>query len=107
LDDRLLYSFPFFISAFLIFIVALFTIKRVNVRAGWYLFGVCLSATIWAISEGALYLGLDIETNMLLTKFQFFGIVFLPPLALLFGASVFNIEFLSDRKTVLHYSSLQ
>ena len=101
MDDRIIYSFPFFISAFLIFIVALFTIKRVNVRAGWYLFGVCLSATIWAISEGALYLGLDIETNMLLTKFQYFGIALLPPLALLFGASVFNVEFLSDRKTII------
>ncbi len=101
MDYRILYSSPFFISAVLIFIVALFTIKRVNVRAGWYLFGVCLSATIWAVSEGALYLGLDIETNMLITKFQYFGIAFFPPLALLFGVSVFDVEFLSDRKISL------
>jgi len=99
LDYRIIYSFPFFLSAALIFIVALITIKRVNVRAGWYLFGVCLSATVWAISEGALYLGLDIETNVIITKCQYIGIAFVPPLALLFGATVFDVELINDRKT--------
>ena len=53
---------------------------------------VCLAATIWAITEGMLYLGFDIETSMLITKVQYFGIAALPPFALLFGLSIFGLE---------------
>ncbi len=53
---------------------------------------VCLAATVWATTEGMLYLGFDIETSMFITKLQYFGIAALPPFALLFGLSIFSIE---------------
>ena len=101
MDDRILYSFPFFLSAILIFITALFTFRRVSVRGGWYLAGVCLASTVWAVSEGMLYLGFDIETNIFITKLQYFGIATVPPLTLLFCLSVFGFESWVNRKTHL------
>ncbi len=98
MDDRIFYCFPFFLAAFLIFIAALYTFRRVNARGGWYLALVCLSATVWAAAEGFLYLGLDIKTNIFITKFQYFGVTPLPPLALLFGLTVFDCEFWNTRR---------
>ena len=99
MDYRILYCFPFFLSAALNFIVAVFTLGRVNVRGGWYLAGVCLASTAWALSEGMLYFGLDIGTNMLITRFQYLGIASVPPLVLLFVLSVFGFDSWINRKT--------
>jgi PAS domain S-box-containing protein len=92
MGPRVIYYTPFFVAAMLIFVVALFTYSRRRARGAWYLIFVCLAASFWAASEGMLYLGLDIETNMLITKFQYLGIVSLPPLALLCGISIFGFE---------------
>lgn len=99
MDYRILYCFPFFLSAALIFITGLFAFKRVNARGGWYLVYACLAATAWATSEGMLYLRLDIETNILITKLQYFGIASLPPLTLLFSLSAFGFNFRINRIT--------
>ena len=103
MDYRMLYCFPFFLSAALIFVVALFTLGRVNVRGGWYLTGVCLASTVWAASEGMLYFGFDIGTNMFITKFQYLGITSVPPLVLLFVMSVFGFDSWVNRKTHLFF----
>jgi PAS domain S-box-containing protein len=86
------YCTPFFVSAILIFVVALFTYHRRRVRGAWYLTFICLAASVWAATEGLLYLGLDIKSNMLITKLQYLGIAPLPPLALLFVISFFGFE---------------
>jgi PAS domain S-box-containing protein len=90
MNYRLLYCFPFFLSAALIFIAALFTFRRVNARGGWYLACLCLAATVWAASEGMLYLGFTAGTDILISKFRYFGIVPLAPLGLLFVLSAFG-----------------
>ena len=92
MDYRLLYCAPFFLAAILIFIVALFTFQRLKTQGSWYLALASLSATVWAASEGMLYLGLDAEINMVITKLQYMGVAPLPPLALLFGLSIFGYE---------------
>lgn len=99
MNYRILYCFPFFLSAALIFIVALFTLRRVKARGGWYLTGVCLASTAWAISEGMLYFGLGIGTNLLITRFQYLGIATVPPLVLLFVLTVFGFDSWVNRKT--------
>lgn len=101
MDDRILYCFPFFLSATLIFIAGLFTFRRVEARGGWYLAWMCMASTLWALSEGMLYLGHHIETNILITKLQYLGIASVPPLALLFGLSVFGFESRVNCKTCL------
>jgi PAS domain S-box-containing protein len=101
MDYRILYCFPFFLSAALILIVTLFVFQRVNVKGGWYLAFAGLAATVWAGSEGLLYLGLDTETNMLITKIQYLGVAPLPPCMLLFGLCHFGYESWADRKTGL------
>ena len=101
MDPRVIYCTPFFIAATLIFIVALFTYRRRKTRGAWYLTFVCLSASLWAASEGMLYLGLDIRNNILITKIQYLGIAPLPPLALLFGISIFGFESLINRTRLL------
>ncbi len=101
MNYRLLYCFPFFLSAALIFIAAIFTFRRVNARGGWYLVSLCLAAAVWATSEGMLYLGLGIKTNILISKLQYFGIAPLPPLALLFGLSTFGFDSWTNKRARL------
>lgn len=95
------YCTPFFVAAILIFVVSLFTYRRRQARGAWYLIFLCLSASIWAATEGLLYLGLDIKINTLITKLQYLGIAPLPPLALLFAISFFGFEFLITRTRVV------
>ena len=92
MDYRILYCFPFFLSSALIFTAGLFTLRRVNARGGWYLVCCCMASTAWAVSEGMLYLGLNFETNILITKVQYFAIVAVPPFTLLFSLSAFGFE---------------
>jgi len=101
MDPRVVYCTPFFIAAMLIFVVAIFAYRRREVRGAWYLTFVCLAASAWAASEGMLYFGLDIESNILITKFQYLGITPLPPLALLFVISVFGFGYLVNRTRLL------
>ena len=104
---RALYCAPFFIAALLIFIVFLYTSKRLKARGAWYLALVCLAAAIWAASEGMLYLELDFETKVLLTRTQYLGIAPIPPLALLFGLSMFRFRYwtLGWRRMLLFVAS--
>jgi PAS domain S-box-containing protein len=101
MDPRVIYCTPFFIAAMLIFVAALFTYRLRRVRGAWYLTFVCLAASVWAASEGMLYLGLDIKSNILITKLQYLGITPLPPLALLFVISIFGFEYLINRTRLL------
>jgi PAS domain S-box-containing protein len=101
MDPRVGYCTPFFIAAILIFIAALFVYQRRRVRGAWYLTILCLAASVWAATEGMLYLGLDIESNMFITKLQYLGIVPLPPLALLFVISFFGFESWITRTRIL------
>jgi len=102
MDPRVTYCTPFFVAAMLIFIVFLYTCRRLKVRGAWYLALVCVAASVWASSEGMLYLDLDFETKIHLTKFQYLGIAPIPPLALLFGLSVFGFKsWTSGRKRFL------
>lgn len=98
MDLQVTYSAPFFIAAAFIFIVALFAFQRRQVRGGWYLIFVCLAAALWAATEGMLYLGLDIRTNLLITYIQYLGIAPLPPMALLFVLTVFGLDTWVTRK---------
>jgi PAS domain S-box-containing protein len=104
---RALYCAPFFIAALLIFIVFLYTCRRLKARGAWYLALVCLAAAIWAACEGMLYLDLDFQTKILLTRMQYLGIAPIPPLALLFGLSVFRFRYwtLGLRRVLLFVAS--
>jgi signal transduction histidine kinase len=87
-----LYCTPFFIAAVFILIIAGFAFNRRQVRGGWHLAFVCLAAAVWAATEGMLYLGLSVRTNLLITYIQYLGIAPLPPLALLFVLITFGFE---------------
>ena len=101
MDPRVIYCAPFFIAALLIAVVAVLTYRRRRARGAWYLTFVCLTAAIWAATEGMLYLGCDAESNMLITQLQYLGIATMPPLALLFGISVFGFEHWINRTRLL------
>ncbi len=101
MDPRVGYCTPFFLAAILIFIVALFSYRRRRVRGAWYLTFICLAASFWAVTEGLLYLGLDIKNNILMTKLQYLGIAPLSPLTLLFVISFFGFESWITRKKLL------
>ncbi len=104
MDPRVNYCTPFFVAAIFIFSVALFAYPRRRVRGGWYLILACLAAAVWAATEGLLYLGLDLETNMFITYMQYLGVAPLPPLVLLFVLSVFGFNaWLSRFKIALLY----
>ena len=92
MDIRMAYSAPFFIAAIFILIAGIYTYSRRQARGAWYLILLCVAASIWAATEGTLYLGFDIHTNMLITKIQYVGIALPPPLALLFVLTIFGYE---------------
>jgi PAS domain S-box-containing protein len=88
----LIYSTPFLFASFAIAIIGLFTLPRLNVRGAWTLVMLCFAAAVWTATEGMLYLGLDVETNMRITYVQYLGIAPVVPLALIFSLSVFGFE---------------
>lgn len=92
MDIRMAYSAPFFIAAAFILFAGVYTYSRRQARGAWYLILLCVAASIWAATEGMLYLGFDIDTNMLITKIQYVGIALPPPLALLFVLAIFGYE---------------
>lgn len=92
MDPRVIYCGPFFAAALFIFIVSFFAFLRRRVRGGLYLTFVCLAGAVWAATEGLLYLGLDIRTNLLITAIQYVGVAPLPPLALLFVLKTFGFD---------------
>jgi len=98
MDYRVIYCTPFFLAAILMLIVTMVAGSRLRTRGAWYLIFLCLSASVWAGSEGMLYLGLDISLMILITKFQYLGIAPLPPLALLFALSLFGHDSWISRK---------
>ena len=99
MDHRIFYCFPFFLAAALIFNTGIITFRKIKARGGGYLACVCMAAAAWAISEGILYLGLDLETNMLVTKLQYPAIALVPPTALLFILSIFGFESYANNMT--------
>jgi PAS domain S-box-containing protein len=98
---KLVYSSPFFFAAIAIFIVAVYTMSRRNNPGAWYLILLSLSGAIWSASEGMLYLGLDMQTNTLITYIQYLGVSPLIPLTLLFTMSVFGYEKWVNRSTIM------
>lgn len=85
-----LYPFPFFIAALCIFIVSQYALTRHKSKGAWYLILVCWAASFWALTEGLLYLDLNPNMKVMITKCQYFGIVQVPPLTLLFVLASFG-----------------
>ena len=105
MNSHITYSTPFFFAAAFILAVGVYTYSRRQVRGAWYLILLCAAAGVWAATEGMLYLGFDIHTNVLITKIQYVGIALPPPLALFFCLSIFGYErFITRFKTVALFS---
>ena len=105
MDNRLLYTTPFLFAGLAIFLVSVFTWKRRYNRGGWYLFFSCLSASVWSITEGLLYWGFDTETNMMVTRFQYVGIVGISSFMLLFILAQYGLEaWITNKSKVLLFS---
>ncbi len=92
MPPALIYSSPFFLSAILVWVVAFFAFRRRQRPGAWYLTLTALLGGLWAASEGAIYLGLDMETNQTLIYSQFLVVAPLPVMALLFALSVFRYD---------------
>lgn len=99
---ELIYSTPFFISSISIFIVGLFLCCQPRRSRGlWYLVFLCFAAAVWTATEGLLYLGFDIDTNMRITYLQHLGIIPLTPMLLLFTLSFFGYDAWLNNKTLM------
>ncbi|MFO7963512.1 MAG: histidine kinase N-terminal 7TM domain-containing protein [Desulfobacterales bacterium] len=90
--SRMLYSLPFFISAASMVIIALFISRSRRMRATGYLLFLCLAASLWAATDGLLFLGFDLSTDRVILYFQYIGIISMPPAVLLFVLSAFGHE---------------
>lgn len=100
---RLAYSAPFFVSALLMVVVALFAYRRRKFRGAWYLSLLCLSCAIWATFEGMRYIGLDLETDRLVTYAQYLGVVPLSGFALLVSLAIFGYEHWISRPVLITF----
>lgn len=90
MPPALSYSAPFFLSAILVFIVALVCFARRQRRGAWYLTLTLVLGGLWAAFEGALYLGLSMDVNLAFNYLQFLAVAPLTPMALLFALAVFG-----------------
>ncbi len=88
----LIYSTPFFLSAFLVFLIAPFGFRWRRRRGAWYMILSLLLGGVWAASEGALYLGLGLDTNLTITRLQYLAVAPLPSVVLLFVLSIFGYD---------------
>ncbi len=91
-DLSYLYPFPFIFAALCIFVVSQYALVRHKSHGAWYLYFTCMAAAFWSTTEGLLYLDLNHGTKILLTKCQYFGIVPILPLTLLFVLTAFGIR---------------
>jgi PAS domain-containing protein len=87
---ELTYSSPFFLSALFSLITACLAFCRRRNLGAWYLVWVCVCSAVWAIFEGVLYLGLNLDASMLATYAQYLGVVPLMPFSVLFTMTVFG-----------------
>lgn len=81
-------------------VVALFAYQRRRVRGAWYLTLLCLSGAVWAMFEGMRYIGLDLETDRIVTYAQYLGVVPIAGLTLLFSLTVFGYERWVNRSVI-------
>ncbi|MEW6265334.1 MAG: histidine kinase N-terminal 7TM domain-containing protein [Thermodesulfobacteriota bacterium] len=89
MDVRVLFWLPFFIAGASIFGVAVYAWFRRSIAGAILLIPLCLCSSWWSVFEGLLYFGLDAETNLLITKLQYVGMVWVAPLTLLFVMNLF------------------
>lgn len=101
MDPRLPYITPFVVAALGILAIAIVVLSHRRVRGGKILFFLCLSAALWSMTEGLLYLGFSKHINIIITKVQYIGIAALPPLALAMVLRVFGLT--SDATRITGY----
>lgn len=89
MDVRIIFWLPFFVAGLFIALVGVYTWTRRTVPGAIILFFLSVTASWWCVSEGLLYFGASAATNMLITKFQYVGMVWVAPLALLFVLHLF------------------
>ena len=83
---------PYLIAVILMVTVAAVAWPRRDVRGRGLFIVFCLAAGYWSLFEGMLYLGLGVEANLLITYFQYFGIVATAPAGLMLSCAIFGYE---------------
>lgn len=101
---RLLYSTPFFISSLSILVAALYGARRHRTQGAWYLIFTCLSCAVYATFEGLRYHAPDLETDMVMTYLQYFGVSTMIPFAILFSLAAFGMNAWINRTTIALFS---
>lgn len=92
MKTNLVYIAPFMISVTLMTGVAAMAWPRHGARGRRAFILFCFAAGYWSFTEGLLYLGFDIETNFLITCFQYLGIVLTAPTCLILSCIIFGFE---------------
>lgn len=102
MDQRIYYILPFLIASASIVGVGFFALFKYRLDDRRYLFWVCLSAGWWSLCEGLLYFGRSAETNLIITQFQYLGIVTTPVLTFLLVVNLFGFKtWLTRKRTAL------
>lgn len=81
---------PFFLTGALVAAVGIYVWLRRHVTGAYILVGICIGSAWWSICEGLLYLGFSQVTNILITKMQYIGMVWMPSLILMLPLSLFS-----------------
>lgn len=92
MKTNLVYIAPFMISVAMMAWVAAIAWPRHGIRGRRAFILFCFAAGYWSFTEGLLYFGFDIETNFLITCFQYLGIVFTAPTTLILSCIIFGFE---------------
>ena len=94
------YVAPFVLNAALVLLLAVWVWPRRHRPIGRTFILFCLLLAYWSMTEGALYLGLDIETNLTITSFQYIGVVALTPLVLILSCITVGLEGVVSRARI-------
>ncbi len=102
---QLPYLIAFLVAAISMTALGTFVWSRRHVRGGWLVFAFCALAAYWCVISILLNLGLDLETNILLTNLEYLAVALASPLVLVIVCSMFGYEhWLTKPRLVLVFS---
>lgn len=89
---HLSYMGPFLLAGIFVLALAAWVWPRRHVPFVRVFLAFCAAQAYWSFSEGLLYLGLDVDTNLIITFFQYLGVVVTLPLVFILTCTTVGLE---------------
>src|SRR6056297_3733100 len=98
------YLIPLFISAFITFLLSIYSYKYRNVKGARAFFLSMLTGSLWALANGLEMAGVDLETKIFWANIQYVFYAFAPLIWLIMVFEFTEREELVNRKNIMLFS---